>query len=431
MSPKNVYLESYGCPSNKFDLEVMITYLERSKYFIVKSPESADFLIINTCGVKKPTEDKILYRLGFLKGLGKPIIVAGCLTKISKFAIEKVIPNYLALLCPFSIDKIVTAIEGFEQGKRNQCFFSSKNIVKIEAPILNREKVVDIVPIAEGCLGSCTFCCTRFARRRLFSYPQETILNRIKKIVQCGIQEVWLTAQDTGAYGLDVSSDLATLLEAIINLSGNFFIRVGMMNPYNILGILERLNKTFSSGKIFKFLHLPVQSGNDAVLEQMSRSYKICDFKNIVNFFRRNISDITISTDIICGFPGENEDAFKDSLELIREIEPDIVNVSKYAHRPHTIAANMKSLPSEIVKTRSRKMAKLCRAISLKKNRRWLNWSGEVLIDEKGKGFSMVGRNFAYKAIVVEGGHDLLGRIVNVKINKVASTYLIGELISD
>ncbi|MFH0749181.1 MAG: tRNA (N(6)-L-threonylcarbamoyladenosine(37)-C(2))-methylthiotransferase [Candidatus Bathyarchaeota archaeon] len=430
MFGNRVYFESYGCPSNRFDIEVMITSLRKLGYITVEHPESADALIINTCGVKKATEDKIISRLCLLKNLEKPIVVTGCLPKIDPSALEKAVPKNLSLIDPFSIDKIGQVLEGIKRDNLNQRFFSNKTPVKVRMEN-ERKGVYEIVPISEGCLGSCTFCCTRFARGRLFSYPLEAIVERIENLVRGGVKEVWLTAQDTGAYGLDKGSNLAQLLLQISKVKGDFYIRVGMMNPNNILGFLEELVEVYQDVKIFKFLHIPVQSGSNKVLKFMNRFYNVSDYVRLVETFRREIPEVSISTDIICGFPGEDEEAFEESLKLIKELKPDIVNVSKFFARPKTVAAKMIQTANQIIKERSKEMASLCKVVSLERNKLWEKWSGEVLIDEVGRGTSVIGRNFAYKPVVVLDGTHLLGKKVKVKVNKVTPTYLIGEVVEE
>ena len=429
-SQKHVYIENYGCPSNKFDLEIMVAYLNKAGYEIINVPESADVFLINTCGVKKPTEDKILARLRFLNSLGKPTIIAGCLPKIDLPAITKAVPNFLAVLDPYSVDQVSSAVKEVESGRRNQFFFSEAPRLKLQMLRHRTSEVLDIMQIAEGCLGSCSFCCTRLARGALFSYPSRLIVDQIREAVRDGIKEVWITAQDTGAYGLDIGSSLAELLEEICTIEDSFNIRVGMMNPLHALDMLDQLIDAYKDEKIFKFLHLPLQSGNDDVLRRMNRFYTVEDFKEVVNAFRREIPEVTLSTDIICGFPGEDEEAFEDSLRVIAEVEPDVVNVSKFFPRPGTAAARMKQLPSQVVKMRSKRMSELRMEVSFKRNQHWLNWVGEVLIDEKGRKGSWIGRNFAYKPTVVHCEKDLLGRRVKVCVENVSQTYLEGKIIN-
>jgi MiaB-like tRNA modifying enzyme len=424
-----VYVENYGCAANKYDLEIMLAFLLKAGYKVARgAPESADFLIVNTCGVKRQTEDRVLWRLRSLSRLNKPLIVAGCLPRINLAAIKRAAPGYSAVLDPHSVDQILVAIKKAELGESNLEFFSEKPNIKVNLPKVRANRFVEIVQIAEGCTGSCAFCCTRFARGKLFSYPKEAIVDRIKKAVRGEVKEVWLTAQDTGAYGKDIGSNLAELLEEVCNVEGKFFVRVGMMNPFHVPEMLDRLIKAYKNKKVFKFLHLPLQSGDDEVLSLMNRFYSVEDFKNIVHWFRGEIPKITLATDVICGFPGEGEQAFERSMELIREIKPDVLNISKFFPRPRTPAEYMEQLPIWEIRERSRKMTELFRSICLERNRAWLNWDGEVIVDEKGKDGSWIGRNFAYKPIVIKSRDKLLGKFLRVRVKATFPTYLLAEI---
>lgn len=427
---KTVFVENYGCISNRFDLEIMLAYLEKEGIRVVDCVDFADFILVNSCAVKKSTEDRVLGRLRLLGGLNKPVIVAGCLPKIDFSAVVKSVPNYSAVLDPFSVDKIVRVLRDIEVGKVNGSYISDATCCKIEMPKVRLCEALDIVQICEGCVGSCAFCCTRFARGRLYSYPVKMVVDRVREIVGCGVKEIWITAQDTGCYGLDSGSSLAELLGLICDVEGEFFLRVGMMNPSHVLPMLDELIDVYKDEKIFKFLHLPLQSGNDEVLRSMNRSYRVRDFSEIVDSFRKAIPDITISTDMICGFPTETDDAFQDSLRVIEQVEPEVVNVSRFYPRPRTPAWKMKLLPSGTVKARGLAMTRLCRSIARRKNEKLLNWTGSILIEERGKKLSSVGRNFAYKPIVLKGEEEL-GKILTVTVKKAFTTYLEGIKVRD
>lgn len=424
-----VYVENYGCAANKYDLEIMLAYLRDAGYKTTQIPESADVLLVNTCGVKRPTEDRVLWRLRILSRLDKPLIVAGCLPKIDLPAIERVAPGYSAVMDPHSVDRILHAVREAERGGKNRVFFSEVPRVKPELPKVRVNELVEIVQIAEGCTGSCAFCCTRFARGKLFSYPKEVIVERVRRAVEEGAREVWITAQDTGAYGKDIGTDLVELLEDICGIRGRFFVRVGMMNPFHVPGMLHRLVKVYKDEKFFRFLHLPVQSGDDGVLKLMNRFYSVEDFKKIVCSFRKEIPEITLATDVICGFPEESEAAFGRSLRLVKEIKPDVLNVSKFFPRPRTPAEDMKQVPCWRVKERSRRMAALFRGVCLERNRAWVGWEGEVIVDERGKGGSWVGRNFAYKPVVVKSEENLFGKFLWVQVKEAFPTYLLAEMV--
>jgi len=285
-----------------------------------------------------------------------------------------------------------------------------------------RNPVIEIIPICEGCLGSpCSYCQVKKARGTLRSYPKEEIIEQAKAAVKDHIPEIWLTAQDTGCYGKDIDSSLPELLRELIEIKGDFKIRLGMCNPNHALEFLDELIEVYKSEKMFKFLHVPVQSGNDKILKSMKRKYKVEDFGYIVRRFREEIPEITIATDIICGFPGETEEQFQDSLDLIKETKPAVLNISRFWPRPGTVAEKMEDqLHGRDTKKRSSLLTDIAHNIFRMQNERWLNWKGEILIDEKGKDDSWVGRNLAYKPVIVRGDYKL-GDKINVRVNKVTS----------
>ena len=219
------------------------------------------------------------------------------------------------------------------------------------------------------------------------------------------------------------------LISNITTIDKKFFVRIGMMNPSHLLDVLEPMINVYKNDKIFKFLHIPVQSGNDEILKLMKRNYAVEDFKKIVDEFRKNIPNITISTDIICGFPTEKEEQFKDSLELIKEIKPDVLNLSRFKARHGTEAAKMEGqVEGGTTKNRSRLLTDIFTNISRMNNERWLNWQGDILIDEKGKHDTFVGRNFAYKPVIVRGDVKL-GDYVKVRIKDITPYDLRGEIL--
>ncbi len=428
-SSKKIYVEGYGCAANKFDLEIMLAHLANAGYRFVESADLSDVILVNTCAVKKPTEDRIIGRIRLLSRLNKPLIIAGCLPKIDFKAVLKSAPDLSAALGPQDVDKILVAVRCAENGKRNVVFCSDRSIAKLEQPKIRLNPAIEIIAISEGCTGACTFCCVRFARGALCSYPKETIVKRVSQAVSQGLKEIWLTSQDNGAYGLDIDEDLAELLTECCKVNGKFMLRVGMMNPDHVSRILPKLIESYKNEKIFKFVHVPVQSGDDATLARMNRRYTAKGFKKVVSKFRKEIPKVTLSTDVICGFPGESREAFEKTVRLIEDVEPDIVNISKFFARPRTPAMRMKQLDVTEVMDRSRKLTDLVKKISLDRNQRWLNWEGEILVDEKGRDSSWIGRNFAYKPIVVESHRNLAGKFLRARVNKARSTFLEAEIV--
>ena len=294
----------------------------------------------------------------------------------------------------------------------------------------------------------CAYCIVKKARGHLRSYAKEDILEQVRSAVKERIPEIWLTAQDTGCYGKDIDSSLPELLKEIIALKGDFKIRLGMINPNHLIKFLDELIEIYKSEKIFKFLHVPVQSGNNEILKAMKRKYTVEEFKEIIDRFKQAIPEITIATDIICGFPGETEKQFYDSLDLIKEIKPSVLNRSRFWPRPGTEAAEMEDqVHGRDTKKRSQLLTDIFKNISRMQNERWLNWQGEVLIDEVGKqatslpekSFPLhgvnaplpkanqwIGRNFAYKPVILHGNYRL-GDKVQVRINRITTHDLRAE----
>ena len=416
-----VYFETYGCAKNRADTEIMKN-LVRKKHEL-SDLESSDVLVINTCAVKLTTENKILYRIKELSKKDKKIVVAGCMAETLEDKLKKINQN-LSFINPQAVHRINDLLELLKTQKSAKIFEKRpENKLKYhESP----KSVIDIIPISEGCLNSCSYCITKLARKNLVSFPREFVIKAIRNSVKNNVKEFWLSSEDTGCYGFDLKYTLADLLKEVSQIKGNFRVRVGMMNPNHVIKILEPLMESYDSEKIYKFLHIPVQSGSDNVLKDMIRNYTVKDFKAILHKFRKKYPKITIATDIIAGFPTETEKDFKKTIKLLKKTKPDIVNLSRYSPRPGTLAKKLyHEIDSKIVKERTRKLSKLIKEISYKQNKKWGNWAGEVLVSEKGKGETMQARNYAYKPVVLEKGK--LGSFLCAKITEVHTTYLRGK----
>jgi threonylcarbamoyladenosine tRNA methylthiotransferase CDKAL1 len=423
---KRVYVKSFGCSANLADGEVIAGCLSKAGFEVVNEPQDAEILLYNTCAVKSPTENRVMDILRKVPR-DKRLIVTGCLPLINFERLKNEV-EFDGVMGPAPGDRIVEVLRRVVAGEKI-VYLGGVSKPSLCLPRIPVNRVVSIVPINYGCLGSCSYCCVHFARGRLRSYLVDEIVGRVKQDLVSGAREVWLTSQDTACYGKDVGASLADLLKRICGIEGDFFVRVGMMNPDHVMGMLDELVEAYKCGRVFKFLHLPVQSGDDEVLELMNRCYTVGEFKAVVQAFREEVPRLTLSTDVICGFPGESREAFEQTKKLVREVQPDIVNVSKFFSRPRTPAEKMVSLPPEEVNRRSREVAELSRRISFEKNRAWMGWEGTALFDERGKGESWMGRNFAYKPVVVKACESLVGRVVPVRVVNAFSTYLEAEVV--
>ena len=426
-----VFVKSFGCSTNLADGEVLAGCLAEAGHRLVDSVASADVIIYNTCAVKGPTENRMIEILKRVPA-SKKVIVAGCLPLINFERLCREV-RFDGIVGPAAGDGIVEVAKRVLNGERVVALKGSVNAKpSLNLPRLRLNPLIGIVPVNYGCLGSCAYCCVVFARGHLRSYGVQEIVERVKKDLTMGVREFWITSQDTSCYGRDMGTNLAELLHAICNVEGDFRVRVGMMTPNTVMDILDNLVQVFKSQKIFKFIHLPVQSGDDQILERMQRFYSVEDFRRIVNAFRASFSEMTFATDVICGFPGEDENAFERTLQLIEEVKPDIVNVSKFFARPRTAAAEMHEdvVSFREIKRRSSIAAELARKVAFERNQNWIGWTGEIFIDEVGKiPGSWVGRNFAYKPIAVKSVDSLLNKTIYVKVVRALSTYLKGEIV--
>jgi MiaB-like tRNA modifying enzyme len=423
---KRVYVKSFGCSANLADGEVIAGCISGAGFEVVDDPEDAEILVYNTCAVKSPTENRVIDLLKRVPE-GKRLVVAGCLPLINFERLEREV-DFDGVVGPAPSAGVVEVLCRVAKGKK-VVSFGSFSLPSLGLPRIPVNPVVSVVPISYGCLGDCAYCCVRFARGPLRSNPVDEVVERVKADLVSGVKEVWLTSQDTACYGLDINTNLSELLNAVCMIEGDFLVRVGMMNPNHVLGMLDELVEAFKCEKVFKFLHLPVQSGDDEVLGLMNRRYSADEFKAVVCAFREQIPRLTLSTDIICGFPGESAEAFERTKQLVAEVEPDVVNVSKFFARPRTPAESLVPISSKELNRRSRETAELSRRISFEKNRAWIGWEGRVLFDEKGKGESWMGRNFAYKPVVAKSCESLLGRFADVRVVGAFPTYLEAEIV--
>ena len=424
-----IYIETYGCSVSLSESEIMAGLLEQAGFNIVRNEKIADLLIVVTCYVKTPTEQRILFRLKELqeKYPDKKLIISGCMPEGIYRKLIDIAPDS-SLVSTHHITKIVNVVKKTLEGKRVE-FLGESDEVKLCLPKIRKNPLIAIVPISSGCNSNCSYCCVRIAKGKLFSYSKDKIIKEVSNSVKQGCKEIWITSQDNASYGLDNGIRLPELINEISRISGSFFVRIGMMNPKNVLPILPELIKAYKNEKIYKFLHLPVQSGDDYILNEMNRGYNIVDFERIVKEFEENLN-YQLWTDVIVGFPGETEKQFNNTLDLIKRVKPDWVNISKYGARPDTFASKLEQLDSKVINKRSLILSNLVKEISLEKNKKWVGWKGKILILKRGKKENQwFGRNFAYKPVLIEKKDKILGKFLNVKIIEAGYSYLFAESI--
>ena len=419
-----IWVDAYGCSASFADSEMISGLIVNGGHTLVQDPSESDLNLIVTCSVKDVTATRMIHRIKKLQS--KPLVVAGCLPKAERHTVEKFAKN-ASVMGPNSIGKTVQVIEKTLSGSRVVAL-EDTDLSKIGIPKIRLNPAVGIVEIANGCMSECTFCQTKLAKGDLKSYRIGDIVRQVRKEIIDGCREIWLSSTDNGCYGLDIDEDLPSLIDQVVQIPEDFRIRVGMMNPMFMPRIRDNLLESFENDKVFQFLHVPVQSGSNDVLNNMKRGHTVETFKDAVRKFRKKFNVFTISTDIIIGYPTETRENFEETITLLNETRPDIVNLSRYSQRPGTVAAEMPQIDVAEVKRRSKQVTELINDISFENNRKWIGWKGDVLFDENLDG-QIKGRNFAYKPIFVNEITEI-GQTCPVRVVDATNHSLIGEIAS-
>ncbi|MCQ4335845.1 MAG: tRNA (N(6)-L-threonylcarbamoyladenosine(37)-C(2))-methylthiotransferase [Sulfolobales archaeon] len=410
-----VYIETYGCALNRGDSAIMATVLSERGHEITENLNEAEVVIINTCAVRLETEERMKQRIRELRRTGKKLVVAGCLAGALPATVSALAPE-ASILGPQAVERIAEVVESPER----QVILEGSKAVKV--PRMFEGKIF-IVPIADGCAGECSFCITKLARRKLRSYPMREIVEAVKEAVAKGAVEVELTAQDTAAYGLDLGGKvrLPDLVEKVAEIEGNFMVRVGMMTPEQAMSIVDGLVEALKMEKVYKFVHLPVQSGSDKVLKLMNRKYTIDEYKRLVKELRSKVPGLSVATDIIVGHPGEDEEDFQQTLDLMKELRFERIHLAMYSIRPNTVSARLPQVPDSVKKERMKTAMSLYESIAYDIHSEYVGKTVEVLTTELGRKGSVIGRLRNYIPVVVKN-ESSLGNWVKVVIEE-ASFY--------
>ncbi len=419
-----IFVEAYGCSASFADSEMISGLILNGGHTLVDNSSKSDLNIVVTCSVKDVTANKMIHRIKSLKS--KPLVVAGCFPKAEKSTVEKFSEN-ASLLGPNSLGMTLQVIDSTLNGKK-QIALEDSDLSKVGLPKVRLNPVVGIVEIASGCMSECTFCQTKLSKGDLSSYRLGDIVRQVQTEIKEGCKEIWLTSTDNGCYGFDIGTDLPSLVNAVAEIPSDFMIRVGMMNPMYMPRIKEDLIESFDNDKVFKFLHIPVQSGSDKVLHDMKRGHTVGTFREIVKKAKERFGNFTISTDVIVGFPSETEEDFQKTVNLLDEIRPDVVNLSRYSIRPGTEAAEWEQVDVAEVKRRSKIIFEQIKKTSIENNKKWIGWTGKVLFDEK-TDEGIKGRNFAYKPVFVRNEVDI-GQYHTVEITDVTVNSILGKIAS-
>ena len=417
------YIKTYGCTLNQADGDLMASILGSNGIDISESIEDSDVVVLNTCTVKKPTEQRTLYLLKKLSGAGKRIVVTGCMVGSRSDAIRKYAPG-ASMVNTSNVQHIYEAVAAAHDSGR--IVLDGYNRTDKIAFFGDRGSVIARVPVSDGCISSCSFCETKHARGPLNSFSESLILKAIERSVKGGAKEIQITSQDIGAYGADRRTDIAALMEKITKIDGDFKARIGMLNPEHLGRYLGRLITAMQDEKFYKFVHLPVQSGSNRVLAHMKRGYDAERFLEQVAELREGVPEVAIETDVIVGYPIESLSDFDATMDLVKEMKPDVTNISKFCARPHAPASRLKSINNKEVSRRSMMLTRLVRSVQRSINDRFVGRNINALMTEM-TGRSVNGRSPSYKQVVVPGAEPRIGDYRLTKIQAVSANVLYGS----
>ena len=404
----SIWFEGYGCTANQGETLEMREHANQLGHQLATDSSTAETVVLGTCTVIESTQNKMEKRISELMDQGKNVIVSGCMATADTKVLNSKFPN-APLVSPGDIDGLGDLIG------RGGCKPET-----LESPF------AAILPISSGCLGRCTYCATLKARGRVKSRSVNDIFFKAQYAIDSGSKELLLTSQDNGAFGADTDSSLENLLNELSHLEGEFRLRVGMLNPMLVAGRSKEMAKAWGDSRTYKFMHLPIQSGSQKILDSMTRDHTLEEFWEVVEVFRYYYPEMMIITDIITGFPGETEQDHQETVDLLNKLSPDLVNVTRFSPRKGTPASRYKRVDGRIVKKRSRELTNLRKELGAKSFKRFVGRETSVLTVENKRKGSTLCRDDNYRPIILK--QDLpLGEFYDVKIIDSEYGFMIAE----
>uniref|UniRef100_A0A8C6XVG1 tRNA-t(6)A37 methylthiotransferase n=1 Tax=Naja naja TaxID=35670 RepID=A0A8C6XVG1_NAJNA len=431
---QKIWIRTWGCSHNSSDGEYMAGQLAAYGYSITENAAEADLWLLNSCTVKSPAEDHFRNSIKKAQEGKKKVVLAGCVPQAQP---RQVYLQGLSIIGVQQIDRVVEVVEETIKGHSVRLLGQKKDHGKrlggarLDLPKIRKNPLIEIISINTGCLNACTYCKTKHARGELASYSIEELVNRGKQSFQEGVCEIWLTSEDTGAYGRDIGTDLPTLLWKLVEvIPEGAMLRLGMTNPPYILEHLEEMSKILNHPRVYAFLHVPVQSASDSVLMDMKREYCVADFKRVVDFLKARVPGITIATDIICGFPGETDEDFQETMKLVEEYRFPSLFINQFYPRPGTPAAKMPQVPAQIKKQRTKELSKLFHSYNPYDHK--IGERQKVLVTEESFDSKFyVAHNKFYEQILVPKKPEFMGKMVEVDIFEAGKHFMRGQPISE
>ncbi len=436
-SRKTYYIMTIGCQMNQADSERLVAFLDNNNFQEVIDFKIADIVIVNTCGIRQPAEDRAY---GLINQINKynpqaQVIVTGCLSK--RTDVQKRLNKRADIFLP--INEILQ-LPQLLHGKVYEPYFSLDDIRLTKGEeYLNisphhQSTFTAYVPIGNGCNNFCSYCVVPYARGREVYRPALEIIREVRSLIKDGYKEIILIAQNVNSYS-DTDYDFTRLLAQLIKISGKFWLRFSSSHPKDLS--LELMKLMGSSSKICSHLHLAVQSGDDDILKAMNRQYTARHYKNLIKKMRLAKPGIAITTDVIVGFPGETKAQFNRTVELFKDLKFDLAYILQYSPRPGTASALMLDNVSAPEKARrARKLNEILKQTAWDNNKKYLGKTIKILVEGKNKHGDYYGKASTYQTVILKTPQnnkskiklEIVGNFVLVKINKALAFGLEGQL---
>ncbi|WP_372590207.1 tRNA (N6-isopentenyl adenosine(37)-C2)-methylthiotransferase MiaB [Fervidobacterium pennivorans subsp. carthaginiensis] len=423
-----VHIYTYGCQMNENDTEIAKQLLLNGGFEVVDSEDEADIVILNTCAVRKKSEDKVYSHIGKLRKKGKKIGIMGCVADKEKENLFR--RGVLFVIGTRAIAKIPEAVSNAKDGTKQIHLDDTLDEIDYHKVETRNSKHHAWITIIYGCDRFCTYCIVPYTRGREKSRPMESVLLEVGSLVEKGYKEFTFLGQNVDAYGKDLNdgTSLAKLLIEAAKIDG--VKRLWFLTSYPTDFSLEIPQAMVENPKIARSIHLPVQHGSDRILRAMNRRYTRGEYIELINNIRNIVPDASISSDIIVGFPGETDEDFEATVELVKAIKFERLNLAIYSPREGTVA--WKYFKDDVpYKTKVRRMSYLLnlqKMINRELNEAYRDKRVEVIVEAQAKNGLFYGRDIRNKIISFEGSHELIGKTVIVKVNKITAGPLYGTV---
>jgi len=431
------YIKTYGCQMNEYDSEILAALMRQCGFELTSDLNKAHLIIVNTCYVREKVKHKVFSFLGELRKLKeqKPDLllgVGGCLAQKDPQEIRKKAPFVDIIFGTSNIHRFGEMVKEAKQG-RLPVVRVEENSLPFDLPTIRKKKFSAYIPIIRGCNNFCAYCNVPYVRGREKSRPPASILKEIEEVVGEGCKEVVLLGQNVNSYGKDMleNIDFADLLCEVNKVKGLHRIRFTTSHPKDLSDkLIQALAKL---DKVCEHLHLPLQAGSNRILKLMGRGYTCEKYLELVGKVRESIPDVSITTDLIVGFPGETEEDFEDTLNMMRKVRFDGAFTFEYSALPGTRAAEFEDqVPTSVKKKRLRQLIEVQKRITEEKNKAWVDREVEVLVEDISpkNPHELQGRTRQGKVVVFPGDKSLIGEFIRVKVEEAGCWALKGEMVS-